>query len=453
MKVINILVRGGSDASAVKATCDRFFQGMISEVINIGGRGSRFWEKVLDEVRSNRNKYFMVLVGRRDFDEEYFKLIDSLPNVTACLIPKANVRNATLGELMKYIGICKSKFRLALSIKNSLLLPKVSEDEVVNKDLINPAYDNFLVINEGIRIIEKLTNKEVLGDAILAFREFAGLHTMFGFNGYELLRMRFSEESLRPKVEYVANDELLRGIDLINTIIKSSNVLNIYEGISISFIRELSKEFDEVVVPWSGGKDSTATLLITVKALGKHGVDVVYVDTGVEFHYTKEYIEKVAKLLGIDYKVFRAPVREELLKGKELPTHDNRWCTYLKRLAIANYIRSKFRGRKVLVVIGDRDAESISRSRKGFVEGDRDITNAVNAYPIKLWGGTHVQLYLMSRGINLCKLYNLGFYRVGCYICPSLRSWEIFIILNTEIGKSLINNPLWSKFLKSRKGT
>ncbi len=453
MKVISILVRGGSDASAVKATCDRFFQGMINEVINVGGRGSMFWEKVLDEVRSNRNKYFIVLVGRRDFDEEHFKLIDSLPNVTACLIPKANVRNATLGELMKYIGICKSKFRLALGIKDSLLLLKVSEDKMVSKDFINPAYDNFLIFNDGIKILEELTDKKVLGDAILAFRVFAGLHIIFGFNGYELLRIRFSEESLRPKVEYVISEDLLRGIDLVNTIINSSNILNVYEEISINFIRELSKEFDEVVVPWSGGKDSTATLLITMKALGKNGVDVVYVDTGVEFHYIKEYIEEVARLLGIEYKVLRAPIREELLKGKELPTHDNRWCTYLKRLAIANYIRSRFRGRKVLVVIGDRDAESISRSRRGFTEPDHDLTNVVNTYPIKLWGGTHVQLYLMSRGINLCKLYNLGFYRVGCYICPSLRSWEIFIILNTEIGRYLINDPLWSMFLKSREGT
>ncbi len=447
--MIKVIVRGGSDASAIRATCSRFFKGVINEVINIGGRKGSFWDRVLDVVKDNTDSYYLVLTGRRDYDSTYYELIDSIPNVATYLVPKAEVRNATLGELMKYLSICKTKFRLALGIESTTLLVKVAERKLLSSDVLNPAYDSFLIINEGLDILEKLISRDVLGDTLLVIRELGGLHKFYGGYGSELCSIRFTEDGLTPKVVNVRGGEL-KGLNLINTIARSKDVLHRYEEVVINFLRDLARDFDEFVVPWSGGKDSTATLYLAIKALGKSSLNVIYVDTGLDFLEVKEYVERVSELLGINYEVLHAPVREELLRGRELPTHDNRWCTYLKRRAILSYIERLFRGRRVLVIIGDRDAESIGRSRKGFIESDRDLNNVVNTYPIKLWGGTHVQLYLLSNGIDLCRLYSKGFYRVGCYVCPALRSWELFIIVNTSIRNALNQCPIWNRFLRSR---
>jgi len=127
-----------------------------------------------------------------------------------------------------------------------------------------------------------------------------------------------------------------------------------------------------------------------------------------------------------------------------------RWCTLLKRAAVRSVINNMFSGKRLLVVLGDRDAESTSRSRKGLIEVED--SNIINVYPIKLWSALHVFTYLKLNNIPLNKLYRLGFYRIGCFICPALRDWELSIILsNDDIKHKYYNDWIGFKYLKAKK--
>jgi len=192
-------------------------------------------------------------------------------------------------------------------------------------------------------------------------------------------------------------------------------------------LRRSIRDPDTVIVPWSGGKDSTAALLIAVKAFGRDRVRAIYVDTGIDFPENMEYVEEVSSKIGIDYIVERAYVDEGLLmEDMPMPSPDYRWCTGRKLEALRRAFRGAARG-KTIVVTGDRDAESGRRYKRPPARRDQETGLPLLA-PLKPWGGGHVQLYILSRGLPLNPLYEAGFYRIGCYICYSLRSWEINVM-------------------------
>ena len=173
----------------------------------------------------------------------------------------------------------------------------------------------------------------------------------------------------------------------------------------------------------------------------------LFTDTGTEFPQTVEYVERLAAKLGVRlYKAYAGVDRELLAKRKPLPGHDSRWCTGLKIAATERAILELAEGR-TLVVLGDRDAESPRRSARPPVRGMGEI---VFAAPLRFWSAAHVQLYLYMNGVEPNPLYELGFYRIGCYMCPSLRSWELYIIRSTSLYYRLLRSPIFREFMMRR---
>ena len=227
-------------------------------------------------------------------------------------------------------------------------------------------------------------------------------------------------------------------------IIKNREILAQFENISLKFLEIFKGKVDSVIVPWSGGKDSTASLILALKAFGRKKVTAVYVDTGVDFPQNKEYVEKIAKDLSVKLIETEAGVRNGLKFEKlPLPTHENRWCT-ARKIAALEKIIDEISGEK-LVIAGDRDPESELRSQRPPV---RRMMNYVIVTPIKQWSTAHVQLYLLLQGVPLNPLYHLGFYRLGCYICPALRSWEVYLMLKSSLN--IPEKEIYMLFLKSR---
>ena len=125
-----------------------------------------------------------------------------------------------------------------------------------------------------------------------------------------------------------------------------------------------------------------------------------------------------------------APVGTFLREGREpFPTHDNRWCTKLKQKALKEFLEG-LHG-TVTVVVGDREVESRGRSHAPYVRREGRFTYL---YPIKHWSTISVQVFNQLIGLPENPLYWEGFYRTGCYVCPSLRSWEIYVLLNSAKG-------------------
>ena len=417
--MIKLVVRAKKDADALRACLSRFYGDWSIPVYTL--KGVREADKVLDRLREifDEESFIIVLLGR---EESYLKSIeDSLPlNVIVHVLPKARVRNTRIIQIAREIERAKSVLRTSVYWTGAYVFCH-RVDRGVRLDIENePAYDLFLGLGEGF--LENLSR--VLGERIppvpLLVRKFGGEHDIFSGPrrvGY----LKIPDEG-EPSGEVLVSE--FHEVELDVLLKSNAPYLEFFEKMSLSLLRKLTG-FDDIIIPWSAGKDSTAALLLAVKAYGVKKITAIYVDTGVDFPCNLKYVETVSRKLGVRLEVAEAHV-DSALEEKGLPTNENRWCTRMKIEALYRKIREASRGR-TLIVVGDRDAESELRSKRPFVRTHEEFTQVA---PLKLWSGSHVQLYLLKNNIPLNPLYLEGFYRLGCFICPALRSWEIMILKN-----------------------
>ncbi len=442
VSILKIVVRSKKDADAVKSAIGDCDSGV--EVITLGGvRGNEFSTRLCEVLRSS-DAYIIALLGRQEY--EYIEECDPVPNSAIVMLGKRKVRNARLQEIIDAVNKGKAVLRNRVLWHDGLKVYLVNHGKGVQLDIRywDPATDVFFIYGDSaLRNLHSLLGYQP-DTSPLVVRSRGGVHKFF-IGKSELAEIVFTEHGIVPQVNHVHDSiiELDTGKQPDSTFWANLGVVELAESISIRFLRNFVDE-EVIVVPWSGGKDSTAALLLAIKAFGKHRVKAVYVDTGVDFSANAELINEVSELLGIDTEVLHAPVLKEIDSGRQLPTHQDRWCTVIKTEALYKFLRSNYGGR-VALIVGDRDAESRTRSSKPFVEWRYGIKHL---YPIKLWSTLLVQAYLHLNKVPINKLYLAGFYRVGCYICPSLRSWEkLMILLSPEVLSSIDRKDLLRRFI------
>ncbi|MEL9907987.1 MAG: phosphoadenosine phosphosulfate reductase family protein [Desulfurococcus sp.] len=194
---------------------------------------------------------------------------------------------------------------------------------------------------------------------------------------------------------------------------------------AVGFLKKtLENVTDGIAVSYSGGADSTASLVLSQEALGHARIKVVYVDTGMDLPGVKEYALRILDKLGLTPHVVSSgldPLNEIASRG--LPTRDNRWCTRILKL---EPLRRFYREHDIRFVIdGSRSRESSSRAETPRISRNPLIPEVTRILPIKWWSRLLVQLYLVNKGIELNPLYDEGFTRLGCILCPAMHPHEL----------------------------
>ncbi|MEM2943608.1 MAG: phosphoadenosine phosphosulfate reductase family protein [Methanomassiliicoccales archaeon] len=213
---------------------------------------------------------------------------------------------------------------------------------------------------------------------------------------------------------------------------------------AVQFIRKLVKKYDlPCVVSFSGGKDSLATLLLTLDA--GYRFPIFFIDTGLEFEETIEHIHEISEKLDLPLILKRAP--ENAFYGHlELfgpPGRDYRWCCKTNKLGpTVKAIKEHFPG-GVLAFIGQRRYESESRAEKNRVWKNPWTPGQIGASPIQDWTSLHVWLYLFSKNIPYNIWYERGLDRIGCYLCPASDLSELEIV-----KKYCSAYQVWEDYLK-----
>ncbi len=388
---------------------------------------ARFFGKWIHLSRSPNPSAYNVLITQDCADTG----IVSINTVKVCLTRQTEF------NIAKAIEYGRAYLRQILSWnKNTYTL--ASDENPPEKYEIHPAFDVY--IWESKHMDWLLNSLEIkTGGNPLIHKRFGGEHYIYSGPRIAGL-LKISDDNIDIHAEQLSSQ--LYNNDLDEFVETNKRVIEKYVEISRKFLESL-REPDRVIISFSGGKDSLVVLDLALKHYGKEIVEAIYVDTGVGFPITHEYIDLVEEYYGITIRRVRARVAENIARHG-FPTRSNRWCTILKSRAFKKEVlKIKKKHKKILVLVGDRDTESEARARKPPV---RKRGEYLEAAPIKQWATLHVQLYIWINKLPMNPLYTMGFYRLGCYICPALTSLERFIMIK-RLRETLNNKPWFKKYI------
>lgn len=221
--------------------------------------------------------------------------------------------------------------------------------------------------------------------------------------------------------------------------------LNVISDEAISYIRKMAEKFDlsSIFVSFSGGKDSTVTSHLVMRALGTESVIHIYGDTTLEYPESAKYIFEFKKHFKKTPVLIAKNNDQDFGNLCEVvgpPSRVMRWCcTIFKTGAITRKIEQTFRGKtRLLSFQGIRRAESLSRSKYERDSDSPKIAKQIVSAPIIDWTDFDVWLYILSNDIPFNGAYKQGFSRVGCWCCPNNSGWSEFlssIYMNDEFNK------------------
>ncbi len=195
-----------------------------------------------------------------------------------------------------------------------------------------------------------------------------------------------------------------------------------------SFIRNAALKFPEerIVVSFSGGKDSTVTADLAVKALSNPSLVHIFGNTTLEFPSTIEYAHRFRD--AHPDAIFQIAKNDEqdfydVCDDIGPPARMMRWCcSMFKTGPITRVINSLYRSQQILTFYGIRKSESVSRSKYNRIEDSADavkIQQQTVASPIFFWKDIDIWLYLIAENVDFNDAYRLGYDRVGCWCCPN----------------------------------
>jgi phosphoadenosine phosphosulfate reductase len=243
--------------------------------------------------------------------------------------------------------------------------------------------------------------------------------------GYAV-KIREVDDPLEPAI----NDQ---NVSWDNAVEANRNDLHSIEAEAVNFIQRTAKQFDvNVVVGFSGGKDSLVTYLLSEKALDRSPL-IFFTDTGLELPETISYVRKFAESRSV--RVIGQCAGDQFWESVEVfgpPARDFRWCCKVLKLGpAAKSIAEQLEG-NALVLMGQRKLESFQRSVEPRVTSNPWVPGQVSASPIHNWNALEVWLYIFGERAEFNPLYNRGFHRMGCYLCPASPMAELESLKDTH---------------------
>lgn len=240
-----------------------------------------------------------------------------------------------------------------------------------------------------------------------------------------------------------------------------------------------------VYVSFSGGKDSLVVLDLTRSALKQRDFKAFFLNTGIEFPETVEFARNFCRNEKIQFEEINAgSAFWENVESFGPPAKDFRWCCKVCKLASASDLETEKNtfimcerkneqkneqkseqknqensgqksreksGQKngeniaYLTIDGKRRHESFLRARIAASETNPFVPNQLNIFPIRDWRALEVWLYIYWRKLACNPLYEKGFERVGCWLCPSALAaeYEQVKVIHPELSAR------WEAFLHS----
>ncbi len=216
----------------------------------------------------------------------------------------------------------------------------------------------------------------------------------------------------------------------------------------------------KIFVLYSGGKDSQASLIWSVKKYGAINCEAVFCDTGWENPVTYKHIVSTCNDLNVKLNIIVSKKYNGMIdlaiKKKRFPSTKARFCTAeLKSKPAIDFILNQ--NQHLIIIEGIRKNESLSRSRmhaectyfkyyfepyghdkignprfhsyrkKDIIEWTKQF-NADKIRPIFDWSANQTLDFIKENGQLPNPLYYQGFGRVGCFPCIMSKHSELRLI-------------------------
>ncbi len=297
--------------------------------------------------------------------------------------------------------------------------------------------------------------------------------TLEKFRGADLDSVRLALAQYESQNTYTVFNEMIDRFVQANV-----RRLEWLEDESFGFIQATARPYslDQIVVSFSGGKDSTVTADLAVRALGDARLVHIFGNTTLEFPLTLEYVHRFRR--NNPFTIFKTAVNKEqefyeVCKDIGPPARMLRWCcSMFKTGPITRVLNSLYHEKSILTYYGIRKCESVSRSRYNRIESSADavkIQKQKVASPIFHWLDIDIWLYILGKGVDFNDAYRLGYDRVGCWCCPNnnarasflsqiympeqAEKWREFLIsFSRRIGKLDAEEYVDSGAWKARQG-
>lgn len=299
------------------------------------------------------------------------------------------------------------------------------EKELYKKILIENGFDPSKLIPEGLCFFN---GGELISD------------------GMKVFRLLFDEErnSWRIKLfkKFTENPPKLKGSNLQKTIKANEKILKRKERKCLFFLKKTFEDTDYLDLPkavsFSGGKDSTVVLNLARKV--DNELDVIFLDTTLEFPETLEFVSKITKIWNLN--LIKVNPKHDFLKICEKlgpPSIFMKWCCKTQKFTPLNALINKRYQKDIIVVNGLRKAESPARADLQKVQRNKLIPKQLLVFPILEWSSLDTWLYILWKKLPVNEAYRYGFDRVGCWACPerSLRKLKWTEMTHPNLMKRL----------------
>ena len=245
-------------------------------------------------------------------------------------------------------------------------------------------------------------------------------------NTFEMANVDTIAKKLSESVDLISHKAFYDCIQKFN--VANQHHLAYLKDEAFSFVRQAAEDFREenIVISFSGGKDSTATADIVTKALSNPSLVHIFGNTTLEFPATVEYANRYRE--NHPLAIFLVAKNEEqvfydVCEDIGPPARMMRWCcSMFKTGPITRVINSMYQSQQILTFYGIRKSESVSRSKYNRIEDDAEsvkIQQQTVASPIFFWKDIDIWLYILAENIDFNRAYRLGYDRVGCWCCPN----------------------------------
>jgi len=243
-----------------------------------------------------------------------------------------------------------------------------------------------------------------------------------------------NNEKVLGEISYKVNNTLVEKNNFIEfTNFKKGNADYLNELIIEvhNYINNIVKSYPrhQLIVSWSGGKDSTVVSDLVKNALGNQKILHIFGDTRMEFPTTYEYYDKF-KTKNVFTPFIVAKSDKDFFELCDIfgpPSRVMRWCCSIFKTGPISANFNEIISKDILTFYGIRRVESTARSRYLRTEKSPKISRQTVSAPIIDWDDFDVWLYIISRNLEFNKAYRYGFRRVGCLYCPNNSRWSEFL--------------------------